>query len=712
MNSDQACFDRDELRAFGLGMLDDARSQLIADHLTGCSNCEATLAGCEQSNDPLVQSVRQAALADSPPGNGRQSGNLQEPPREESSGHDDPAIAEVLSRAAQGLAEQLRQMPIDRSGQRFASGEQIRDYRLLEPLGTGGMGTVFRAIHTRLDRVVALKTLPPGRLRSQAALARFEREMKAIGRLNHPAIVRATDAGEEAGVHFLAMDFVDGLDVSKLVRTLGPLDSGSACEIIRQAALGLQYAHDEGFVHRDVKPGNLMLEADPQLNLRANRNGRTAIKVRVLDLGIALFGAASEAVDELTTIGQFMGTLDYMAPEQADSSHDVDARADVYGLGATLYKLLTGTAPFETPEFRTPLSKMRALATQSAPPLLSRNPELPKGLAEIVDAMLQRDPAQRLATAADAAAALSEFASPERLPVVFDQVRKQTTQAAIPEPAPQPAVSPVPLTSVSQMAPIAATAGKRRRPVWVRLMCWSSLPAAVISGFMIWFSTGEGTLAIESEFDDIPIEIHQGSDVVAKKWIFNGENVLKLPAGNYEVVVKNDGASGRKLEFEKSKVTVWRGRTAVTRIAYADSVDLATDSSVKTEALLSTASAPTPTVNFLPFLDPDHVPQFTDPKAAFQFADAIRSYEKASSRVDELKEELDRITNTVGEQHPACQDLIRSLDMNQDMRHQALIEIEHLTDLAFQQKQIRLEKQRLEQKEREAEESAQGSAMP
>ncbi len=129
----------------------------------------------------------------------------------------------------------------------------------------------------------------------------------------------------------------------------------------------------------------------------------------------------------------------------------------------------------------------------------------------------------------------------------------------------------------------------------------------------------------------------------------------------------------------------------------------------------------------LPFLDPDHVPQFTDPKAAFQFADAIRSYEKASSRVDELKEELDRVTNTVGEQHPAYQDLVRSLSMNENMRRQALIEIEHLTDEAFRQKQLRLEKQRFEQKEREAqaaierlnaedalraEESSKGSAMP
>ena len=201
------------------------------------------------------------------------------------------------------------------------------------------------------------------------------------------------------------MDFVDGIDLSQLVKLHGPIDVASACEIIRQAALGLQYAHEQGLIHRDVKPSNLMLTMT-QPNVAS---------VKLLDLGLALFGAASEAVDELTTVGQLMGTLDYMAPEQADNSHDVDARADVYSLGATLFKLLTGTAPYETSERLSPLRKMKALATVDAPSSASRRENLPSEVVAITDRMLLRDPAARFATAKDVAEAVAPLCEGHRL---------------------------------------------------------------------------------------------------------------------------------------------------------------------------------------------------------------------------------------------------------------------------------------------------------
>jgi serine/threonine protein kinase len=145
--------------------------------------------------------------------------------------------------------------------------QRLREYVLLEPLGAGGMGTVYKARHTRLDRLVAVKLLPPDHGRNQSAIARFEREMKAVGKLDHPHIVRATDAGEEGGRHFLVMELVDGTDLGAHLERRGPLSVAEACEVVRQAALGLQHAHEHGLIHRDLKPSNLMLTQDARLQI-------------------------------------------------------------------------------------------------------------------------------------------------------------------------------------------------------------------------------------------------------------------------------------------------------------------------------------------------------------------------------------------------------------------------------------------------------------
>ena len=164
--------------------------------------------------------------------------------------------------------------------------------------------------------------------------------MKAVGKLVHPNIVHAYDAGEEAGIHFLVMEYVDGVDVTRIQKRCGQLAVADACEIVRQAAIGLQHAHENRMVHRDIKPSNLL----------ATKDG----VVKVLDLGLALLheGDAAAARD-LTNTGQVMGTLDYMAPEQADDTHAVDIRADIYSLGCTLYSLLAGQPPFAGPQFTT-----------------------------------------------------------------------------------------------------------------------------------------------------------------------------------------------------------------------------------------------------------------------------------------------------------------------------------------------------------------------
>ena len=152
-------------------------------------------------------------------------------------------------------------------------GFQLGQYVILAKLGQGGMGTVYKALHARLKRTVALKVLSGRRAHEPQTLARFQREMEVVGKLDHPHLVRATDAGEEAGHAYLVMDVIDGLDLHHLVERLGPLPLAEACDLIRQAAVGLQYIHTRGLVHRDVKPSNLLLGADGC--------------VRVLDLGIS-----------------------------------------------------------------------------------------------------------------------------------------------------------------------------------------------------------------------------------------------------------------------------------------------------------------------------------------------------------------------------------------------------------------------------------------
>ncbi|MGL5097191.1 MAG: serine/threonine-protein kinase, partial [Planctomycetia bacterium] len=216
------------------------------------------------------------------------------------------------------------------------------DYVVLDKIGQGGMGAVFRARHRRMDRIVAVKILKPNKpmddARRREMRSRFEREVKTAGRLLHPNIVAAFDAGEVAGSPYLVMEYLGGVDLHQLVRLRGPLSAGEAVPLIVQAARGLGYAHQNGVVHRDVKPSNLFLDS-------------TGI-VKVLDLGLARLadrgdgGAAVGDKNELTQAGVVMGTVDFMAPEQAEDTHRAEATADVYSLGCTLYYILTGELLF------------------------------------------------------------------------------------------------------------------------------------------------------------------------------------------------------------------------------------------------------------------------------------------------------------------------------------------------------------------------------
>ncbi|MCC6421524.1 MAG: serine/threonine protein kinase, partial [Gemmataceae bacterium] len=296
-------------------------------------------------------------------------------------------------------------------------------YVLLEGVGEGGMGQVFKARHRVMNRVVALKLIRKEQLDSGAAVQRFRREIQAAGQLAHPNIVMAHDAGQVGERHFLVMEYVAGVDLGRLVRQQGPLAVPQACAAARQAALGLQHAHERGLVHRDVKPSNLLLASDGV--------------VKLLDLGLARpFAVPGPSGAELTQSGVVMGTPDYLAPEQALDPRAVDIRADIYSLGCTLYFLLTGRPPFPTEGSLT----QKLLWHQHADPdaVEAARPDVPPALSAVLRRMMARRPADRYQTPGEAAAALVPFcAGPPTLPTALPETVSLTAAPADAPTAPE-----------------------------------------------------------------------------------------------------------------------------------------------------------------------------------------------------------------------------------------------------------------------------------
>jgi WD40 repeat protein/serine/threonine protein kinase len=274
-------------------------------------------------------------------------------------------------------------------------------YQVLAPLGAGGMGSVYKAEHRLMERLVALKVINPRLTADAEAVGRFRREVKAAARLNHPNIVTAYDAEQAGDIHFLVMEYVEGLSLAHWVQQEGPLPVRRACDFVRQAALGLQHAYEQGMVHRDVKPQNLMLTKA--------QGSQTLDLVKVLDFGLARFASEKAPIDGLTQDNAVMGTPDYIAPEQADDARQADIRADVYSLGCTLYFLMTGQVPFPR---RTIFQKLLAHRVTSPPQVSALRKDVPPELVRVLERMMAKEPAKRYQTPAEAAEALAPFANP------------------------------------------------------------------------------------------------------------------------------------------------------------------------------------------------------------------------------------------------------------------------------------------------------------
>jgi serine/threonine protein kinase len=278
-------------------------------------------------------------------------------------------------------------------------------YLILDELGAGGMGVVYKALHRKMDRIVALKILPKAAVDTPDKVKRFQREVEAVAKLEHPNIVTAHDAHTSKGIHYLVMSYVDGSDLAAIVRKQGVLSAKRAVNCVAQAARGLAHAHDMGIIHRDIKPGNLLLDKQDV--------------VHVLDLGLARIDdlgieSDKEVSDDLTHPGMVMGTIAYLAPEQALDTHSADARSDIYSLGCTLFYLLTGEAPYPR---ETVMKTLLAHREEAIPDLSSKRVEVPKELNAIFQKMVSKSPEDRFQNMGEVMTALETLEVPDDLGV-------------------------------------------------------------------------------------------------------------------------------------------------------------------------------------------------------------------------------------------------------------------------------------------------------
>jgi hypothetical protein len=459
----------EEWAAFASGQVSEAEAEQLSQHLADCASCRTAVEALPA--DTLLSLLRKPT-----------------PPEQEATMA--PAATSNAPPVPPALAGNDR-------------------YDVLELLGSGGMGAVYKAQHRRMERLVALKVISPTLVNRPDMVERFGREVKAAARLTHPNIVTAYDADAVADTHFLVMEFVEGTSLAQQVQQHGPLPVALACGYVRQAALGLQHAFEQGMVHRDVKPHNLMLTPSGQ--------------VKILDFGLARFVRETAPVrpavtpeagppGPLTETGTVMGTADFIAPEQAADPSGSDIRADVYSLGCTLYYLLAGHAPF--PE-GTALDKLIAHAERTPRPLTELHGDIPPELARVVERMMAKSPADRYQTPAEAAEALLPF---------------------IREPKP-------PRRYLRRLAVAAAACA-----------------AVVLAASLIYVVTDKGRFVIEAEDDSIAVTVNERG-VKVRNLATNQEYLLRigtrsLPSGEYAIDVTE---LPEGVKFEAATFTLKRG---------------------------------------------------------------------------------------------------------------------------------------------------------
>ena len=479
----------EELQAFALGRLDDALFDVVESHVAGCSACEQVVSGISGDTfTALLQSAR--SLSDTP--RPLAEATFVEPIRGEGRATSAWAASEEgPPDLPAALVNHPRYLPV----------------RLL---GHGGMGAVWLAEHRVMGRQVAVKAIRPEFMATAGAVERFRREVQAAARLGHPNIVAAFDAEQAGDTHLLAMEYIEGVNLADELRQRGPLPVAEACDVVRQAAVGLQHAFSCGLIHRDLKPHNLMRTADGT--------------VKILDFGLAVLADAGEREGGLTGQNVVLGTPDYIAPEQAEDSHAADVRSDVYSLGCTLYHLLTGRVPFPGDSV---LRKLDAHRKQEPEPMRIRRPKISAELAAIVAKMMAKAPADRYQTPAEVAAALAPFAAGS---------------------------APVPR--------------RRRRPL-VAIAAALILITFGLLGFGVYrVATDYGEFVVEVNDKDVEALLTQAGVTIHDRATGRRYNLKPgrhdLRSGEYEIEVAEEGGG---LEFTTKQFMITRHGTASVRVS-------------------------------------------------------------------------------------------------------------------------------------------------
>jgi serine/threonine protein kinase len=556
------------LQSYGLGKLDDASAESVNKHLEACADCQRRVA--EMSSDSFLGRLRDAQ------GQPGSSGPIVSSLAGLSmlDGGSSPLAPPATSTLPPGLAEHT-------------------DYEVVRELGHGGMGTVYLAFNRLMGRHEVLKVVSSHLMSRRGVLDRFQGEIRNAARLHHTNIVTAYSAVRIGESIVFAMEYVEGLDLAKLVKAKGALPVSNACNYVHQAALGLQYAHELGMVHRDIKPSNLMLA----------RQGNRAV-IKVLDFGLAKVRSEGAVNSGLTHEGQMLGTPDYIAPEQIRDARDADIRADIYSLGCTLYYLLTGGPPFKATSL---YEILQAHHSMDAMPLNLARPEVPVELAALVARMMSKEPERRFQEPKDVAQALLPFFKKGAAASKAEMSRSlsttdggaasgarweptQVANAASPVPGPSllaPPVAPVRPEPVWESliqfkenqpvdVPVSAVVASARPPRWL----WPSVAVgSLLLGFLVaWavivrVNTKDGQIVVknipehaEASVDDeqLKLKLPGNPDLVEIKpapdrsgvQVKNGETVVT----GEEVNIESAGETPLSVQLEPNNATGQKDR--------------------------------------------------------------------------------------------------------------------------------------------------------
>jgi formylglycine-generating enzyme required for sulfatase activity/serine/threonine protein kinase len=588
------------LYAYGLGKLDEASCMAVDSHLEGCDACRRRVS--ELSGDSFVGRLRDA-------GGKHEAPAPAVPPVPPSPGGTKPPAPDPA--LARTLPPELANNP---------------EYTILRELGRGGMGVLYLAHNTTLDRREVLKVLNKEMLERRGTYERFLREMRAAAKLNHPNVVMAHAARQWGNLLVFAMEYIDGQDLAKLVKARGKLPVPLACSFVRQAALGLQHAHEKGLVHRDIKPGNLMYTQQDRVGLRAAkaRPFEPTWTVKILDFGLAKATSENPVDGSLTREGQMLGTLDYIAPEQSFNAQKADIRADIYSLGCTLYHLLTGTPPFDGPGAG---AILQAHFSIDALPLNLARPEVPVELAAVVAKMMAKEPARRYQTPVEVAEALRPFCNKGKLgsgsadgeSSQAQRPESRAVDSAVVAPAPAPAPAPQPAGAAPGTVPGAAKMPDDPSLMWKSLITvpepehladlkkptaaaqWRWPPRVVLWGAgalvlllavifawaagLLTIKTREGLLVLEGVQATKPIPLQRRpveptpARVEPSKTITNtiGMKLVLIPAGEFLMGSPDDDKRAPANERPQHRVRITRpfylGVTEVTRGQFRRFVD-------------------------------------------------------------------------------------------------------------------------------------------